>query len=1366
MLSLYVVFIPALMCRTAAWEHVIYVDSAKGNNTQECIDGSVPCMNLSFAFQPEYRRDSTRYVLLSGTHYLDNSTYSSPFTNLADFAIVGNGNNSLDTVIVCNAPNSSLAFVEVSNVYLERVTFSHCAGLRNSTSRDFTSADYTVQKTQAALYFYLCNRVSMNLVTVTNSHNATGVIMYNTIGSNTIVNSTFSNNRVGVGSPYPGGGGFYVEFSYCVPGDANCTDTAPSHVVANSDSYFHFQNCSFENNWAGNINSHSNSTFIIPYRRNHEAFGRGGGLSIYLKGNASNNTFDISDCHFENNQALWGAGFFTEFHDSTSGNKVCVNNSTFKNNNCPYTNMSGTGGGGMRLGHYVYYRGAPNVDGNKVLLQNCSFRNNSALNGGALSMSPALQNSDSNQLASVFAVSCYFENNVAELGSALYISRFSLVVEGEILPVTFSDSQFVGNSVQPSEIAIHQEGVGAVYVNAVPVQFHKKAYFERNNGSAFCIVGTQANFTSCNATFLGNVGSKGGAIALLGAASILIDDSTYMHFEDNFASLHGGAIYNKYIERENLKTYASCFIHHTNPFLDPNEWNAIFYFHNNSATLRGKSIHSTSILPCSMAGGFGVESTSSILCWRNWIYVNTSCSSEISTDTGSIEFTGSSSVKAIPGKIFHLPITIQDDLGHNINTETVFTATSRNLSAALVDPLFRYISSEAVKVNGLENSSFTLDLVNAGDRVWHVEVSISLQLCPPGFEPVDNATNSKCTCSENYAGKVICDPSTYIAYLENAYWMGTLPGHPDTLAVSLCLPGFCYTDHRKAFLPLPKSILEVDAHICGRMHRTGIFCGECERGYGPAVNSETYECVSCTNGTNIAANTTYYALSVHLPLLIFFAVIIIFNIKLTTGPANAFIVYSQVIASTFDLDADQHIPLNLITNSTDALLNAYRVPYGIFNLNFLERFIQPLCLGTNLNALDILQLDYLVAFFPLLMIIVVIVIMKVWACLCRCFRRKYRLTSLLESKLHQLKVGKSLIHAFAAFLLLSYTRFSLASSYIVNLHPLIDKNGNHIGQRRSYYAGQFTASDPKYIFRYFLPACIIFATFVAIPPLLLLEYPVKWLEWCISKFEYLRRFYPVDKVHILLDTFQGCYKNKMRFFAGLYFLFRLSINVSYILTDTWLQQFIVQQITCVIFIVLIALCQPYNEENKIFNYIDTLMFTNLALVNALSLYLYAFAQTNPGQPLPISAFVVQYVLVFLPLLYMISYLIWFLSKPACHKYQVKQFIGKLCLLCCFKTNCCNISYRNHGHQSYHNLETATDFRDTVTTTEVILDEPEDEMEAMLQRAEAINTYTPQSATATAVQVVEQRELEDSGLHCRSSKGTSSGYGTTGHSTNL
>ena len=1345
---LYVVLLLAqLLCCAAAWEHVIYVDPLEGNNTQECINGSEPCRNLSFAFQPEYRRSSTQYVLLPGTHYLGNSTYDSPFTNLDGLAIVGNGSNSLDTVIECNAPNSGLAFVGVSNIYLERVTFNHCAGLRNSTSRDYTLDDFAMQKSQAALYFYLCNNVSMSMVDVSNSPDATGVVMYDTIGTNRIEHCTFSNNRIGHTSPYPGGGGFYVEFSYCAPGDDNCAGDV-SYVFANSNSQFLFHHCTFENNKAGYGSSYSNSTFIVPYHRNHVAFGRGGGLSVFFKGNASKNMFNVSSCLFNNNRAVWGAGIFAEFHDSTAGNNVSIKDSTVYDNLCSYTGESGTGGGGMRLGHYVYSKGVPNMDGNSIMLQNCSFQNNSALNGGALSISAALQNTDHNQLASVHVNSCHFENNVAELGTAIYISRFSLIVEGEILTVTILDGEFIANSILHYEATthVHQElGIGAVYVNAIPVQFQEKAYFECNSGSAICIVGAQANFSGCNAIFLKNTGSKGGAIALLGSASILINEFTNMSFEDNSAVVYGGAIYNKYTERENKKIYANCFIHHVNPLLDPDDWNATFYFRNNSATLGGSSIHSTSILSCSIAGGFKVSNISQILCWENWVYEDTNCSSEIGTEAGHVELkyspTKSSSVKAFPGKAFKLPITIQDDLEHNVSHQTIFAATLNDSTRASVDPDFRYVSRGVMKISGQENSSFTLNLVNIGDRVWQVKVNVSLQPCPPGFE-LSNTTSiqfeSNCVCAGSFSGKVKCRDSSYKARLVSAYWMGPSPEQPDKWVVSMCR--YCYIDPQKNLLPLPNSSQALDGLLCGKQNRTGILCGKCKDGYGHAINSAKYRCVYC-NDTNIAANATYYVLSVYLPLFILFAAIILFNIKLTTGPANAFIVYSQVVASTFDLDGDDHIPLKSITKHMHVLLKAYRIPYDIFNLKFLERFIPPLCLGTNLNILDLLQLDYVVAVFPLLMIIVVLAFLKLRDHVCRC-------------KLQKLKIGDSLVHAFAAFILLSYTRFSLDSSYLVNLQPLLDKNGNPVGPQRAYYAGQFSADEPKYTLRYYLPACIVFATFVAIPPLLLLEYPVKLLEWCINKVNFLRMFYPVDKVYILLDTFQGCYRNKMRFFAGLYFLFRLIINVSYILTDDYGQQFVLQQIVCTIFVVLIALCQPYTKEKKIFNYVDTLIFANLALLNALSLYLYTFSQANPSQPLPVSAFVIQYILVFLPLIYMIGYLLWY-----CLAYfHVGKLLADCCLSQVFILACefCHVRIRhNTVHGSYEHLQGSNYHARTVTRSEVVLDEPEDEMEAMLERAENINTYKP---TLQNVNDTDAGEQKDSGLRFFPPPNSSS-YGT-------
>jgi len=301
-------------------------------------------------------------------------------------------------------------------------------------------------------------------------------------------------------------------------------------------------------------------------------------------------------------------------------------------------------------------------------------------------------------------------------------------------------------------------------------------------------------------------------------------------------------------------------------------------------------------------------------------------------------------------------------------------------------------------------------------------------------------------------------------------------------------------------------------------------------------------------------------------------------------------------------------------------------------------------------------LDYAVAVFPLLMIIVIVLFIKLKGCFTVLLQKltPHQRASIPSCLHRNWRIGDGLVHVFAAFVLLSYNKFCLVSSYLVQYQPFYAENGTEIGPSRVYFDANYTSTDAEYIFKYCLPASIFFATFVAIPPLLLLGYPVIWLEWCLSKVKCLWKFYPVDKVHILLDTFQGCYRNKMRFFAGLYFLFRLIFYVTYIVTDTYIQQFIIQQVTCTVFIVLISLCQPYTKDNKIFNYVDMLMFTNLAILNALSWYLYHFAQANPGQPLSTSVFVIQYILVFLPLFYMMAYILYDLSSPCHQKIQHKK----------------------------------------------------------------------------------------------------------------
>ena len=364
-----------------------------------------------------------------------------------------------------------------------------------------------------------------------------------------------------------------------------------------------------------------------------------------------------------------------------------------------------------------------------------------------------------------------------------------------------------------------------------------------------------------------------------------------------------------------------------------------------------------------------------------------------------------------------------------------------------------------------------------------------------------------------------------------------------------------------------------------------------------------------------------------------------------------------------------------------------------------------------------LALDYVVAFFPLAMILVILIIYRIEKCFsCVCCPTTGCIGQLIKKIDHRrASISEAIVPAFAAFFLLSYNKFSMTSSLSVNTQHLLTDSGepaNFSDGKRVYYAGFYSFYNLEYRIHYLFPACIVFITFVAIPPILLLDFPLKIFERILIKLPSLWRLYPVDKVHILLDTFQGCYKDKMRFFVGLYFLFRLAINTAYNGTNSWLAQYLIQQILCSVMVVLLLVCQPYNEKNKIFNIVDPLIFTNLGILNALSFYLLSITKEKL---IDVAIFLFQFILVLLPLAFIISYIVWYFMKP-CGKRFARKLNGSLQ---------CRSHFR---YQLLHGMA-----KDT-SSQQIDYDTSDDE--ALLRRAESRNTYRPLTTTAVGLDSAE------------------------------
>lgn len=1228
----------SLLSTSAAtpWSYGVYnnqilIDGQLGNDTPSCIEPwnglLLPCKSLSYALQG-YRNHSTLYTLSQGRYTLASSVM--PFTDLNAIGIYGN--NSL---VVC-ADNAGLAFENVSHITINDVTFSSCGALRNSTSRNYSDYHMTLSVFRVGLYFYLCFNVRLETMVVANS-SATGVVMYDTTGTNFIYSCEFYNNSVhDPSAPLLGGGGFYVEFTYCSP-HFNCGNT--EH---NSGSSFYFTNCTFCNNVA--MGAIIRQQAIIPNDRNHVAFGRGGGLSLFLNGNASGNELFVIDCNFYNNEALYGGGLFIEFHDKAVGNIIAVTGSLFLNNSSPY---DGSSGGGIRIGHFVLTNNGATY--NNVTLHESNFSFNNGYYGGGLSIEPALQYTIQADAVAYFTIQdCQFIGNVATLGSAVYIALFTLITRGLPPNITFYHTLVQGNVLNTSN---PYEKYGAMHIHMVSVNFRDLIRFVNNSGSALALVASYADFTSCRTEFFGNSGPKGAGIALLGAAWLLIGNDTRMRFENNIATMNGGAIYNMYIEKENFSTSTNCFLKYHDPTVSPEDWTAHFTFINNSDSQGQNSIHATSILPCGVLSTY--TNRSKIFCWNDtyWNYSGASCTDQISTDASHVSW--SSIPNIYPGQITQLPLNITDDLGHDVLKQTVFTGFI-NDNFTTLSPEFTYIVSGYVQIfgNSNTNTTLTLNAASNSDQLY-AEFPIRVIECPPGLMlslPSNKASTCVCDPIGNFGGLLLClgaeqvqNDNTTPALLQQGNWIGFVDNNP-TLLAGPCPPGYCDGANNSSllgeYIRLPPMAQQLEDVICSG-NRKGILCGECKNGSSPAINAYTFQCLPC-NQSDIASNIFKYIGVVYAPLVAFFIMIILFRIRLTAGTANALILYSQVISSTFDLTVSKKF--RNIHYATE-MAKSYRFLYGIFNLDSFSALVPPFCIANNLNTLDILSLNYIVALSPLVMIFIMLVSIKLLGnrCLRCCARCRI-------STAPRCRISTAPMMAFASFLLLSYNKLTLTSTLILSEVSLFTSSGAVSDSVRVYSAGNYSSTDYTFATRYAIMAYL----FLLIPillPIVLFGYPLHFIERIVNEVPFLQNHYPADKINIFLDTFQGDFKNNRRFFASFYFLFRLVVAVEYIVAVSDVIQLTLELGTCVIMIFVIASLRPY--KRPFLNYLDMLMFTNMAILGSLSMYMFL----NPSDK-NLAPLMLQYILIMTPaILYTSVYLVWIVGPSNVRKLLISFRLG-------------------------------------------------------------------------------------------------------------
>ena len=340
---------------------------------------------------------------------------------------------------------------------------------------------------------------------------------------------------------------------------------------------------------------------------------------------------NIENCEFLNNTALWGGGLLIEMQDCSSNNRISVNYSNFTNNMCLFKDSSshGTGGGAARIG-YIFFNDT-HVKQNSISFENCNFSSNSAYFGGGLSFYAAREPTESNSLVFLHTTRV---RNVASVGSGAHLSvwhpeHYGATVVAKITNCTFQENSCFYTTRQSTAV-----GIGALYLDSIPVYFMGGNNSFNNINSALAAITTGIYITS-NATvnFIKNTGRYGGAVALLGAAFIETYPSSTLNFIQNSAVIAGGAIYEITIGEHNLINSRNCFIRYSNISVDPDNWESSFFFSGNLANGKNESIFASSLLLCERGGAYENTSgnLSEVFCWESWNYDGGNCTTEVRT---------------------------------------------------------------------------------------------------------------------------------------------------------------------------------------------------------------------------------------------------------------------------------------------------------------------------------------------------------------------------------------------------------------------------------------------------------------------------------------------------------------------------------------------------------------------------------------------------------------------------------------------------------------------------------------------------------------------------------------------------------------
>ena len=1099
-----------------------------------------------------------------------------------------------------------------------------------SVSKNFTENDTFPY--QSGLIIINTTDINIQSIFVI-ENNGFGAVLINNEGVIKINSSLFSNNSLDPTlDSIHGGGGMFIMVSACSPMSKQC----PTSLTIGHGNYTILDSNFTHNN---RIKPNVTEQWTVSY---------GGGLNIFLRWGSEENVFQISNSLFDNNTAVGGGGMGLAIRNTANNNKITIDNCCFHYNNA--SKQQG-GGGGIKVSvnSYTITNDPDSPHNNTIIIEMCNFINNTAMYGAGTNVVASTvfdKKTHNNNLTFSF---CRWQFNYSPVSAAVDIApdvrqqtESNFIVEPLFKNCQIIDHRLVPMNVEDDSTPII--GKGVFLITKLKVHFKGHTIFEGNNNTALCLISAIVIIKNeSEVTFYNNRGSKGGAIALEEFSIIRYENDVVFNFTYNIASLVGGAIYVSNQDQHLSFASHTCFLESFTKRINETK-NVTFHFWSNKAKYYNNSIYTVALHPCKYVCDPPIPSNvnpfneSSNNCLGQF-YFRDQQSHEVMTEASYI-ILHANNIKIIPGVSTYLHIECKDDLGQIVTLITVYFAEVLNKcnqqhnALDCHDPVSLVIINNQITLHGQPGEKGIITLTPLGNRGSQVQINFTLSYCPPGY--VIHKRSCQCSATMDsthwYNGILGCNDTAMAALVTPGFWMGYIGNKEgdesaDNLYTSDCPLGYCnvfyqvYENSNGRFSQVKSNPTRkgLEAIICAH-NRRGTLCGECVPGTSVYYHSSSYQ---CNKNKNCHLGFLFYTVSELIPVVILFTIVLYFNVSFTSGSAYSIVFMAQ------QFHALEITVQGAIHYQSQILLTIAYTVYNILNLNFFNIEKLSFCIWSGATTLDTLVMKYVSILFAISLVLLLVYLQDCCFSKCRCGRRS------------------SVVQGLTAFLVICYSQCTYVTFNILSKETPSGMGGK-LANRVVFLSGEIPYFRDKHLY-YAIPAVVCLCLIVVPVPLILLFDPLLLriedrISWCFYRQPWTRirdRFKP------LLDSFQGCFKDRFRCFAGLFFCYHLMIPARFVISMNTLQYYYVLEIILILILVLQAIVQPFHDITH--NIIAVLSFCNLVVINLITIRVYS-SVSNKGYTTETHILQwIQTILVYMPLLVAT---IW-LMKKVIRKYFMK-----------------------------------------------------------------------------------------------------------------